>query len=183
MFDMRKLDEKRALNVLKDHVAAVMDVSFSPTGQGIVSGGYDKTIRLWNRAGGHSRDIYHTKRMQRVFSVCFTPDSNYVISGSDDGNLRLWRANASKREGIKSARQRQKLEYDEALKEKYKHMPEIRRIQRHRHVPKPVKKAGEIKAEEIKAIKRRQENERKHSKKGLIKRRSEREKMVLATEQ
>lgn len=61
-------------------------------------------------------------------------------------------------------------------------MPEIRRIKRHRHLPKQVKKAGEIKSEELSAIKRRRENERKHSKKGLVKRRSEREKMVLATE-
>lgn len=61
-------------------------------------------------------------------------------------------------------------------------MPEIRRIKRHRHLPKQIKKAGEIKAEELNALKRRRENERKHSKKGLVKRRSEREKMVLATE-
>jgi WD repeat and SOF domain-containing protein 1 len=121
--------------------------------------------------------------MQRVFSCTFTGDSSYLLSGSDDGNIRLWRANASDRSGIKSARERQKLEYDEALKERWKHMPEIRRIGRHRHVPKVVKKAGEIKGEELRAIKRREENERKHSKKGLVKRRSEREKMILATEQ
>lgn len=119
----------------------------------------------------------------RVFCAKFTPDSRFLLTGSDDGNVRLWRTNASQREGIKSARQRQKLEYDEALKERYKHMPEIRRIKRHRHIPKTVKKAAEIKEEELKAIKRRQENERKHSKKGLIKRRSEREKMILATEE
>ena len=34
IFDMRKLD--RALNCLKDHVAAVMDVEFSPTGEKLV---------------------------------------------------------------------------------------------------------------------------------------------------
>ena len=56
-------------------------------------------------------------------------------------------------------------------------------MKRHRHIPKPVKKAAKIKGEELNAIKRRRENERKHSKKGLIKRRSEREKMVLATEE
>ncbi|KAG5202708.1 Small nucleolar ribonucleoprotein complex subunit [Trichophyton interdigitale] len=63
IFDMRKMD--RALNVLKDHVAAVMDVEFSPTGEELVSASYDRTIRLWNREKGHSRDVYHTKRMQR----------------------------------------------------------------------------------------------------------------------
>ncbi|KAL2352668.1 WD40-repeat-containing domain protein [Cryomyces antarcticus] len=181
MFDMRRMD--RALNVLKDHVAAVMDVSFSPTGEELVSASYDRSIRLWSRASGHSRDIYHTKRMQRVFSCAWTPDNNFVLSGSDDGNIRLWRAQASARQGVQSARQRQKLEYDTALRERYKHMPEIRRIARHRHVPKQVKKAGEIKGEEVAALKRREENERKHSKKGLLKRRSEREKMVLVTEQ
>ena len=63
IFDMRKMD--RALNVLKGHVAAVMDLEFSPTGEELVTASYDRTIRLWNRAQGHSRDIYHTKRMQR----------------------------------------------------------------------------------------------------------------------
>ncbi|KAF2772469.1 WD40 repeat-like protein [Teratosphaeria nubilosa] len=180
MFDMRNLS--RALNIFKDHVAAVMDVEFSPTGEELVSASYDRSIRLWKRNEGHSRDIYHTKRMQRVFSACWTPDNQYILSGSDDGNIRLWRSNASARSGIKSARERQKLEYDEALKQRYKHMPEIKRIARHRHVPKQVKKAGEIKSEELRACKRREENERKHSKLKNKKRRSEREKMVLAAE-
>ena len=77
----------------------------------------------------------------------------------------------------------QSLEYSDTLKKRYGHMPEIKRIQRHRHVPKQVKKAGEIKGEELAAIKRRIENERKHSKKGQVPRRSEREKMILATEE
>nr|POE93395.1 protein sof1 [Quercus suber] len=180
LFDSRNL--KRALNILKDHVSAVMDVEFSPTGEELVSASYDRSIRLWSRSLGHSRDVYHTKRMQRVFSCCWTPDNQYVVSGSDDGNVRLWRANASARSGIKSAAQRQKMEYDEALKKRYSHMPEIKRIARHRHVPKQVKKAGEIKREELNSLKRREENERKHSRLKEQKRRSDREKMVLATE-
>lgn len=180
LFDMRRFD--RALNVLKDHVAAVMDVEFSPTGQELVTASYDRTIRLFNRDQGHSRDVYHTKRMQRVFCARWTPDSKYVLSGSDDGNIRLWRANSSKREGVKSAKQRQALEYNEALSERYGHMPEVRRIKRHRHLPKVIKKASEIKKEELKAIKRREENERKHTKKQFEKRKSERDKVVLARE-
>ena len=180
LFDMRRFD--RALNILKDHVAAVMDVEFSPTGEELVSASWDRTVRLWTRDRGHSRDIYHTKRMQRVTAATWTPDAKYVLSGSDDGNIRLWRANASQREGIKSTRHRQALEYNEALVQRYGHMPEIRRITRHRHIPQVVKKANEIKGQELKSIKRREENERKHSKKQFDKRRSEREKMVLARE-
>lgn len=180
LFDMRRMD--RSLNVLKDHVAAVMDVEFSPTGEELVSASWDRTVRLWHRTRGHSRDIYHTKRMQRVMAARWTPDARYVLSGSDDGNIRLWRANASAREGIKSARHRQALEYNEALSERYAHMPEIRRIKRHRHIPKVIKKAGEIKGEELKSIKRREENERRHTKKQFDRRKSEREKMILARE-
>lgn len=181
LFDARNLT--RALNVLKDHVAAVMHIDFSPTGQRLVSASYDRSIRLWDRAQGHSQDIYHTKRMQRVFSTLFTPDSKYILSGSDDGNIRLWRSDASARAGIKNFRQRQQEEYGQALVQRYAHMPEIRRIRRHRHVPKHVKKAGEIKAEEVGAMKRREENRRKNSRKGKeAGRRSEREKMVLAVE-
>ncbi|PHH69778.1 hypothetical protein CDD80_6503 [Ophiocordyceps camponoti-rufipedis] len=181
LFDMRRFD--RALNVLKDHVAAVMDVEFSPTGEELVTASWDRTVRLWSRDRGHSRDVYHTKRMQRVMAACWSPDARYVLSGSDDGNVRLWRAKASERSAIKSARHRQALEYNDALVNRYAHMPEIRRISRHRHVPKVVKKAAEIKSQELKSIKRREENERRHTKKQFNKRRTEREKMVLVQEQ
>ena len=53
IFDMRKLN--RALNVLKDHVAAVMDVDYSPTGEELVTGSYDRTIRIYRAREGHSR--------------------------------------------------------------------------------------------------------------------------------
>lgn len=180
IWDIRKFD--RALQILKDHVAAVMDVEFSPTGEELVTASYDRTVRMWSRSKGHSRDVYHTKRMQRVFCARWTPDNKYLLSGSDDGNIRLWRSNASSREGVKSAKQRQALEYSNTLLNRYSHMPEIRRIGRHRHVPKVVKKANEIKGEELKAIKRREENERKHSKRKFEARRSERDKVVLARE-
>ena len=61
-------------------------------------------------------------------------------------------------------------------------MSEIKRIRRHRHLPKTIKKAGDIKRDELGAIKRKEENVRKHSKKSSMPRKSEREKMVLGIE-
>jgi DDB1- and CUL4-associated factor 13 len=63
IYDMRKMT--RALNVMKDHVSAILDVDFSPTGEELVTGSYDRSIRIFKTREGHSRDIYHTKRMQR----------------------------------------------------------------------------------------------------------------------
>lgn len=179
LWDMRDLS--KSLNVYKDHVSAVTSVDFSPTGQELVTGSYDKTIRLYKTREGHLRDVYHTKRMQRVFSVCFTTDSRYVLSGSDDANIRVWRANASERAGVKSARERAKINYDNKLKERYKYMPEVRRISRHRHLPMVVKKAQEIKRTEIEALKRREENDRMHSKEGSKPRVPERQKHIRGT--
>ena len=123
--------------------------------------------------------------MQRCFSALFSPDSKYILSGSDDGNIRLWRSVSSSRSAPKSARQRQSLEYGDALRKRYGHMPEIRRIERHRHVPKVVKKAGEIKREEITGVKRREERRRVHERKtvGAVQREGEREGMVVGIEE
>lgn len=159
-WDMRNLS--KSLNVYKDHVSAVMDLDFSPTGEELVTGSYDKTIRIFKTRAGHSRDIYHTSRMQRIFSVKFTTDARYILSGSDDANIRIWRAKSNDRANIKSSKQRAQMEYDDALKERYKFMPEIKRIARHHHVPKVIKKAQEIKRVEINSLNRRQNNDRQH---------------------
>lgn len=176
-YDMRYMNH--ATNILKDHVAAIMDVDYSPTGQEIVTGSYDKTIRIYNHKQGHSRDIYHTKRMQHLTQVKFSMDSKYIISGSDDANVRVWRTVAHDRAGVKSSKLKTKLEYDEALKDRFKNMPEIKRISRHRQVPIVVKKAQEIKRVEIQSLKRREENERRHSKPGSKPYVSERKKQIV----
>ncbi|KAF9990954.1 rRNA-processing protein sof1, partial [Entomortierella chlamydospora] len=178
-FDMRKMD--KAQNILKDHVSAVMSVDYSPTGEEIVTGGYDRSVRLFNARQGHSRDIYHTNRMQRVFTVLYTMDNKYVLSGSDDGNVRLWKARASEKMGPRDYRERAHLEYSEKLKEKFANVPEIRRINRHRNVPKAIKTATKKKSIMINARKVKEENVRKHTKAENLKERiPERKKPIVA---
>ncbi|KAJ9061598.1 Protein sof1, variant 2 [Entomophthora muscae] len=138
-FDMRNFS--KAVVAYTDHVSAVMDIDFSPTGDQFVTGSYDRTVRIYNTKSPKSKDAYHTKRMQRVFAVKFTMDSKYVLSGSDDTNIRLWKADASERLGVRNNRERTYLAYSEKLKEKYAHLPEIRRISKHRFLPTDIKKA------------------------------------------
>ena len=76
---------------MQDFVSAAMDVDFSPTGREFVAGSYDRSVRIFAYNGGHSREVYHTKRMQRVFAVRFSGDGSYVFSGSDDMNVRIWK--------------------------------------------------------------------------------------------
>ena len=76
---------------VQDFTSAVMDVDFSPTGKEFVAGSYDRSVRLFRYNGGHSHEVYTTKRMQRVFATRFTGDATYVVTGSDDFNMRIWK--------------------------------------------------------------------------------------------
>lgn len=180
LFDMRKMDT--ALNVWKDHVSAVLDIDFSPTGSEVVTACYDKSLRIYPVQSGHSRELYHTSRMQRLFCSLYSMDSKYVISGSDDGNIRLWKSNASEKLGILAPREEAKKKYDESLLKRYSHMPEIKRIVRHRHVPKSIKRAQELKRTALDSEKRRESNRRKHSRPGSVPFKPERKKSVLSIE-
>lgn len=137
-FDMRRLDEPRMIH--KDHVSAVLDVAYSPTGREFVSASYDRTIRIFSVNSGRSRDIYHTKRMQRVFTVQYSVDSQYIISGSDDTNIRIWKASSSKQLGLQTIRKEKKEQLNNTLKKRYSHMPEVSRIRRDHPIPKSIKK-------------------------------------------
>ncbi|RLN24344.1 DDB1- and CUL4-associated factor 13 [Panicum miliaceum] len=165
-FDARRLDEAKIVH--KGHVSAVMDIDYSPTGREFVTGSYDRTVRIFNYLGDHSREIYHTKRMQRLFCVKYTYDGTYLVSGSDDTNLRLWKSKASEQLGVLLPRERKKQEYLDAVKERYKHLPEVKRIVRHRHLPKPIYKAANLRRTMIEAENRKEERRRKHSSPGSM---------------
>jgi len=176
-YDMRKLDSP--VNVHIDHVAAVLDINYSPTGEEFVSGGFDKTIRIFPRNRGKSREVYHTQRMQRVFAVTFSGDSTYVLSGSDETNIRLWKSHASEKLGATNPRQRRQTKYSEKLKQQYQHHPEVKRILKHRHVPRLVYKEAKLKRIQLDSYKRKDDNRRLNSKAGSVPKVPERKQHVV----
>lgn len=176
-YDIRKL--QTPVNVHMDHVEAVIDIDYSPTGKEFVSGSYDKSIRIFEANKGHSREVYHTKRMQRLTCVGWSLDNKYIISGSDEMNLRVWKAKASEKLGILRAREKQALQVNETLKQKFAAHPQIKRIVRHRQVPKHIYNArAELRTIREKS-KRKEANRRHHSKRGTVPFVSERKKNVV----
>lgn len=165
-FDIRKLSEPR--RVYKGHTNAVMDVDYSPTGAEFVSGSYDRSLRIFPVDSQVSREVYHTKRMQQVLSVMWSLDSKFVLSGSDEMNVRVWKADASEKLGPLRPRERAAKDYNARLLEVYGEHPEVRRIAKHRFVPKTIYNA----TKEHKAIhlaeRRKEENRRRHSKPGTV---------------
>jgi DDB1- and CUL4-associated factor 13 len=165
-FDMRRLSRNGALTVHKDHVGAVMSVDYAPTGREFVTGSYDKTVRIFEHTVGRSREVYHTKRMQRVFGVVFSLDAGYVVSASDDCDVRVWKSHRSRPVTPQLPREVQKVQTAEKLIHRYENVPEVRRIAKRRHVPKHVLSMARTKSDIAKSQKRKESNVRKNSKRG-----------------
>jgi len=177
-FDMRRLSG--ATCVHQDFVSAVMDVDYSPTGREFVAGSYDRSVRIFAHTGGHSREVYHTRRMQRVFAVRFSGDGTYVFSGSDDMNVRVWKAEASAPLGVALPREKHAAAYRAALVARHKHLPEVKRIVRHRHLPKPIVKAQRLRRVMKDSERRKTERRVAHSKPGSQTLKPERRKKIIA---
>ncbi|KAM8784355.1 DDB1- and CUL4-associated factor 13 [Rhynchonycteris naso] len=177
-FDMRALDTPVMVHM--DHVSAVLDVDYCPTGKEFVSASFDKSIRIFPVDKSRSREVYHTKRMQHVICVKWTSDSKYIMCGSDEMNIRLWKANASEKLGVLTSREEAAKDYNQKLKEKFQHHPHIKRIARHRHLPKSI--YSQIQEQRImkEARRRKEVNRLKHSKPGSVQILPEKKKHVVA---
>lgn len=135
-FDMRYMEHP--VQSHQGFTSAVLDVDYSPTGQEFVAAGYDRSIRLFKARDMTSRDVYYTKRMASVLSVLWSADSKFVLSGSNEMNIRVWKANAAEKLGPLTKREKQAFAYNEKLRETYKNHPEVRRIAKHRNVPRHI---------------------------------------------
>lgn len=176
-FDIRNLNNPT--QIYKGHVGAVMGCDWSPTGEEFVSGSYDRTVRLWDRDAGKSRDVYHTKRMQRVFDVTYTPTSDFILTASDDGNVRIWKSHSSTKLGPISTKERQAIEYRQKLVDRWTTTKDVRAVKERRHVPSSVHNAVRLKREMVEAAKVKEERRRKHSRAAKEKPKAERKKTVI----
>lgn len=77
------------LFTLSGHVGDVYTVAFHPGQNHIVTGGYDKTIKIYDiRTGTLVKEFQGHK--SSVSSAIFNPSGNIIISGSKDGSIKFW---------------------------------------------------------------------------------------------
>jgi WD40 repeat protein/serine/threonine protein kinase len=79
------------LTTLHGHNDVVTSIAFSPDGKHVATSSLDKTIRIWDTAGGTTQRTLSGHTMW-VFAVAYSPDGNRLASGSADGTVRLWDA-------------------------------------------------------------------------------------------
>jgi WD40 repeat protein len=71
------------------HSDWVRCLSFTPDGTKLVSGSFDKTIKLWQLDTG--KVIYTLgDRLKGVFALAISPDGHFLASGSWDEKIELW---------------------------------------------------------------------------------------------
>ncbi|ORX54302.1 hypothetical protein BCR36DRAFT_348454 [Piromyces finnis] len=75
------------LKLLNGHTDSVRAIAGS--GNVLVSGSYDHTVRIWNISSGDNTFILRGHR-EKVYSIGYSPELQKAASGSMDFNVRVW---------------------------------------------------------------------------------------------
>ena len=77
------------------HFLLVASVAFSPDGSRIVSGSWDRTVKVWDASTGKELASF-TEHSDLVKSVAFSPDGSRIAAGSKDKTVKVWDASTGK---------------------------------------------------------------------------------------
>ena len=76
----------KLLDVLAGHEGPISSLAFSPTGNQLASGSWDKSIRIWNVFGrSHAVEPFQTS--SDVLAVAFRPDGKELAASTLDGQV------------------------------------------------------------------------------------------------
>src|SRR5262249_5178725 len=90
---VRAADEASApVATLKGHTETVYAIAFTPDSRQVVTGSFDKTVRLWDAATGKELKVLEgpAGHQNLVLSVALSADGKSIASGSQDNTAKIW---------------------------------------------------------------------------------------------
>jgi WD40 repeat protein len=98
LWDLASWRDRNA-RALRGHKGIIACAALSPDGKLLATGGFDKTIRLWDLAAGQEIAVL-TGHENVVRCLAFAPDGRTLASASTDKTVRLWDVASRKEKAV-----------------------------------------------------------------------------------
>lgn len=78
--------------VLKGHTEAVYAIAFMPNSSEVLTGSFDRSIRLWDAQNGKEKQLFagNAGHQNQVLSLSVNPKGSLFVSGGADNAARIW---------------------------------------------------------------------------------------------
>ena len=81
--------QRRIVSQGKGHRMAVHAIAFTPDGNALLSGGADRTVRLWDGENGRERTAWNWQ-IGVIHALAVSPDGMTAAAGGDKGMVVVW---------------------------------------------------------------------------------------------
>jgi len=88
LIDISDLNNDGIVTNLYGHRDHVYRVAFSNNSKYLISGGQDKTVRVWDLES--KQEIFHLNSNNYIYGVAISGDDNLIASTSYDYTIRIW---------------------------------------------------------------------------------------------